>query len=163
LEAALVPPLALQTLVENSVKHVAAPRRAGATIRVEARPVEGGLALAVWDDGPGVRLDAVAAGPGLDNLRGRLAALFGPAAAPPRGAPARGVGPARRGGGGARGGGRCRPGPPPGGAGTAGGGGMPGRPRAYLVDDEPLALKRLTRLLDATGRVRIVGSATDPE
>jgi two-component system, LytTR family, response regulator len=35
--------------------------------------------------------------------------------------------------------------------------------RVYLVDDEPLALKRLTRLLGATGRVEIVGSATDPE
>jgi DNA-binding LytR/AlgR family response regulator len=34
--------------------------------------------------------------------------------------------------------------------------------RVYLVDDEPLALKGLTRLLDATGRVQIVGSATDP-
>lgn len=34
--------------------------------------------------------------------------------------------------------------------------------KAYLVDDEPLALKRLTRLLDATGRVEIVGSSTDP-
>jgi len=37
------------------------------------------------------------------------------------------------------------------------------RLRSYLVDDEPLALKRLSRLLDATGRVRVVGSATDPE
>lgn len=35
--------------------------------------------------------------------------------------------------------------------------------RAYVVDDEPLAVKRLSRLLTATGRVRIVGSATDPE
>ena len=35
--------------------------------------------------------------------------------------------------------------------------------RAYLVDDERLAIDRLTRLLDATGRVTIVGSATDPE
>jgi two-component system LytT family response regulator len=34
--------------------------------------------------------------------------------------------------------------------------------RAYLVDDEPPALKRLTRLLDATGRVEIVGSALNP-
>ena len=32
----------------------------------------------------------------------------------------------------------------------------------YLVDDEPLALKRLSRLLQATGRVEIRGSATDP-
>lgn len=34
--------------------------------------------------------------------------------------------------------------------------------RAYLVDDEPLALKRLSRLLKAAGGVEIVGSATDP-
>jgi two-component system, LytTR family, response regulator len=34
--------------------------------------------------------------------------------------------------------------------------------RAYLVDDEKLAVARLTRLLEATGRVRIVGSSTDP-
>jgi two-component system, LytTR family, response regulator len=33
----------------------------------------------------------------------------------------------------------------------------------YLVDDEPLALRRLARLLEATGRAEIVGSATDPE
>jgi two-component system LytT family response regulator len=35
--------------------------------------------------------------------------------------------------------------------------------RAYLVDDEPLAVKRLTRMLDATGRVDIAGSANDPQ
>ena len=35
--------------------------------------------------------------------------------------------------------------------------------RAYVVDDEPLAVKRLTRLLDATGRVQVAGSTTDPE
>ena len=35
--------------------------------------------------------------------------------------------------------------------------------RAFLIDDEPLALKRLARLLDATGLVEIVGRATDPE
>ncbi|MBI5069283.1 MAG: response regulator transcription factor [Deltaproteobacteria bacterium] len=34
---------------------------------------------------------------------------------------------------------------------------------AYLVDDEPLALERLARLLAATGRVRVVGQATEPE
>ena len=33
----------------------------------------------------------------------------------------------------------------------------------YLVDDESLALKRLSRLLQATGRVEIAGSTTDPE
>jgi two-component system LytT family response regulator len=35
--------------------------------------------------------------------------------------------------------------------------------RVFLVDDEPLALKRLSRLLKATGRVEVVGSSTDPE
>jgi two-component system LytT family response regulator len=35
--------------------------------------------------------------------------------------------------------------------------------RAFLIDDEPLALKRLARLLEATGRVEIVGRATDPQ
>jgi two-component system LytT family response regulator len=35
--------------------------------------------------------------------------------------------------------------------------------RVFLVDDETLALKRLARLLVATGRVEIVGSTTDPE
>jgi two-component system LytT family response regulator len=34
--------------------------------------------------------------------------------------------------------------------------------RAYLVDDERLAVERLTRLLNATGRVTIAGSSTDP-
>ena len=34
--------------------------------------------------------------------------------------------------------------------------------RAFLVDDEPLALKRLVRLLEGSGRVEIVGRATDP-
>jgi len=35
--------------------------------------------------------------------------------------------------------------------------------RAYVVDDEPLAVQRLTRLLAATGRVELAGSSTDPE
>lgn len=35
--------------------------------------------------------------------------------------------------------------------------------RAFVVDDERLAVERLLRLLQATGRVEIVGSTTDPE
>ena len=35
--------------------------------------------------------------------------------------------------------------------------------RAYIVDDERLAVERLTRLLGTTGRVHVVGSHTDPE
>jgi two-component system LytT family response regulator len=34
--------------------------------------------------------------------------------------------------------------------------------RAFVVDDEPLAVKRLVRLLEETGRAEIAGSSTDP-
>lgn len=40
---------------------------------------------------------------------------------------------------------------------------MNNRLRVFLIDDEALALRRLARMLEATGRVRIVGSTTDPE
>ena len=35
--------------------------------------------------------------------------------------------------------------------------------RAFVVDDEPLALRRLLRLLRTNGRVEVVGGTTDPE
>ena len=35
--------------------------------------------------------------------------------------------------------------------------------RAFVLDDERLAVQRLTRMLEATGRVQITGSTTDPE
>ena len=35
--------------------------------------------------------------------------------------------------------------------------------QAYIVDDERLAVQRLTRLLEATRRVHLAGSTTDPE
>ncbi|HKA21366.1 MAG TPA: LytTR family DNA-binding domain-containing protein [Blastocatellia bacterium] len=35
--------------------------------------------------------------------------------------------------------------------------------RVYLVDDEPLALKRLARLLKATGKVQVVGATSDAD
>ena len=34
--------------------------------------------------------------------------------------------------------------------------------RAYLLDDERLAVDRLRRLLEATGRVEIAGATSDP-
>ena len=35
--------------------------------------------------------------------------------------------------------------------------------RVYVVDDEALAVRRLVRMLEATGRVEIAGTSTDPE
>ncbi len=76
LNAVAVPPFALQTLVENSVKYAVSTRRAGGTIHVAARTQGDALLLQVCDDGPGFTVGAITAGHGLDNLQARLAALF---------------------------------------------------------------------------------------
>ncbi len=75
-----IPPLVVQTLVENSVKHAIAPRPSGGHVRVEASAVGDHVVLAVWDDGPGFTPAAVRPGHGLDNLQGRLTGRFGTAA-----------------------------------------------------------------------------------
>jgi sensor histidine kinase YesM len=80
LKAWPVPPLALHTLVQNSVKHVAAVRSGGAEVRVEARRTGGQLVVRVWDDGPGFELSDAPIGHGLETLRSRLTVLFGPGA-----------------------------------------------------------------------------------
>ena len=76
-----IPPLAVQTLVENSVKHAIAPRPGGGRLRVEAAAVGHRVVLGVWDDGSGFTPAAMCPGHGLDNLQGRLAGRFGSAAA----------------------------------------------------------------------------------
>jgi sensor histidine kinase YesM len=73
---AQVPPLALQTLVENSVKYAVAPRRAGGGIEVAVRSVDGNLHIRISDTGEGFQLEDIPAGHGIDNLRSRLAHLF---------------------------------------------------------------------------------------
>ncbi len=75
-----VPPLAIESLVENSIKHVIAKRPEGGEIRVAASTREGRLEIDVGDTGPGFAMDAVPLGHGLDSLSGRLALLFGPGA-----------------------------------------------------------------------------------
>jgi signal transduction histidine kinase len=77
LHDARVPPLSIQSLVENAVKHGVTPRRGGGQVRVTARADEGRLRVEVSDSGPGFDLSAVAPGHGLDNLVERLEALFG--------------------------------------------------------------------------------------
>lgn len=77
---ALVPPLAIQTLVENSVKFAVAPNRTGGDIDIRAIRSSGPLQIVVSDSGPGFDLAAVPDGHGIDILRGRLSALFGTAA-----------------------------------------------------------------------------------
>lgn len=71
-----VPPLALQTLVENSVKYAVSPSRTGAEVRIRARLDDERACIEVEDDGPGFDEAALAAGHGLANLRERLASLY---------------------------------------------------------------------------------------
>lgn len=72
-----VPPFALQTLVENSIKHVISHRREGGHICVKVEAEGDQVKLSVWDNGNGVDLTTIPNGRGLDNLQARLYALFG--------------------------------------------------------------------------------------
>jgi len=71
-----VPPLSVQTLVENSIKHAVAVSRQGGEVRFAARLDAGRLVLEVSDDGPGFDAAPLRRGHGLENLQERLAALF---------------------------------------------------------------------------------------
>ena len=78
---AMVPRLAVQTLVENSVKYAVSARRDGASIIIRAARADGRLRVDVHDDGPGFSELAVVPGHGLALLRSRLHMTFGEAAA----------------------------------------------------------------------------------
>jgi sensor histidine kinase YesM len=77
LRGARVPPMSVQALVENAVKHGIAPQRGGGEILVAASAENGSLIIEVRDTGQGFNLTAIPAGHGLDNLVERLQALFG--------------------------------------------------------------------------------------
>lgn len=79
----LVPSFAVQTLVENAVRHAIAPRAAGGRLAVSAREAGGRLTIAVEDNGPGGGSGGTSGAPadeshglGLTLLRQRLAALY---------------------------------------------------------------------------------------
>jgi hypothetical protein len=77
---ATVPPFAVQTVVENALKHVAGRRTEGVALKVRATTRENLLEVEVTDDGPGFDATALKAGHGLDNLQQRLRAIYGAAA-----------------------------------------------------------------------------------
>jgi signal transduction histidine kinase len=75
-EGAVLPPLLLQPLVENAIRHGIEPAIDGGEIRVEGERIDDTLLLRVTDTGVGMG----AAGPeglGLANVRARLASLYG--------------------------------------------------------------------------------------
>jgi LytS/YehU family sensor histidine kinase len=73
---AQVPRLAVQTLVENSVKYAVSPRREGGRIAVAAIAGNGHVQVSVADDGPGFDVAARPAGHGLDLLDRRLRMMY---------------------------------------------------------------------------------------
>lgn len=74
---ASVPPMSLQSLVENAVKHGITPLSGGGEVRVTASANNGSLRIEVHDTGRGFDLSVVPPGRGINNLVERLGALFG--------------------------------------------------------------------------------------
>lgn len=72
-----VPPMSVQALVENAVKHGITPKVGGGEICVAASAEGDNLRIEVSDSGCGFDLSVVPPGHGLDNLIERLKALFG--------------------------------------------------------------------------------------
>ena len=75
--AARVPRLAVQTLVENSVKYAVSPSRGGAAIAVRATARGDRARVEVEDNGPGFAPSAERDGHGLALVRSRLEMMFG--------------------------------------------------------------------------------------
>jgi sensor histidine kinase YesM len=78
LMSAEFPPMMLQTLVENAIKHGLEPKAEGGHLRVAAEIVHGKLQMTVADTGLGFGKAATAGtGVGLANIRERLQLLYG--------------------------------------------------------------------------------------
>lgn len=76
LQTEKLPAFALQTLVENSIKHVAARRSAQTKINVSVYNGDNELKIEVGDNGFGFSEKDLKRGHGLDNLRERLKNIF---------------------------------------------------------------------------------------
>lgn len=83
-EAALVPTMILQPIIENSIKHAISKSETGGTISIMAERRRNMLHLEVTDDGPGlanheVNEDALSLskGVGVSNIRNRLKEIYG--------------------------------------------------------------------------------------
>ncbi|MDE2371768.1 MAG: sensor histidine kinase [Burkholderiales bacterium] len=75
------PPMMIQTLVENAIKHGLEPKPEGGSLRVAAEIVHGKLQVTVADTGLGFgKAPTAGTGVGLANIRERLQLLYGPRA-----------------------------------------------------------------------------------
>jgi signal transduction histidine kinase len=72
------PPMMIQSLVENAIKHGLEPKAEGGSLSVAAEIVDGKLAVTVADTGLGFgKADTAGTGVGLANIRDRLKLLYG--------------------------------------------------------------------------------------
>ncbi len=72
------PPMMIQGLVENAIKHGLEPKPEGGTLLVKAEVLHGNLAVTVADTGMGFGVAATAGtGVGLANIRERLVLIYG--------------------------------------------------------------------------------------
>jgi sensor histidine kinase YesM len=81
-QAALLPSLLLQPLIENAIKYAVTPQEEGADIAIEVRRHANRVAISVTDTGPGTDAGyqaraAQSTGVGLANIRDRLAQAYG--------------------------------------------------------------------------------------
>ena len=75
------PPMMLQSLVENAIKHGLEPKADGGSLSVSAEVAHGKLQVSVADTGVGFARAATAGtGTGLSNIRERLKLIYGDAA-----------------------------------------------------------------------------------
>ncbi|MFD0740206.1 sensor histidine kinase [Lysobacter koreensis] len=81
LRATPLPPMMLQTLVENAIKHGLEPRTGGGTVWIRARRSDDEVAITVADDGDGFNAKTAGTGIGLKNVRERLRLRHGGRAA----------------------------------------------------------------------------------
>lgn len=77
---ALIPPFALQTLVENVIKHVVTRQKAPTHLQIHVETQPNRLVIRVLDNGPGPAVNSASSGIGLTNLQSRLQQIYGPAA-----------------------------------------------------------------------------------
>ncbi|WP_394778785.1 sensor histidine kinase [Undibacterium sp.] len=90
LQTLRIPPMLLQPLVENAIKHGVEPKMEGGSVVVTARRANGSLLLEVADTGlglpfdhttPGTDVDVVGSHIGNANVSDRILAIYGPEAA----------------------------------------------------------------------------------
>ncbi len=85
LQNTAIPPMLLQPLVENAIKHGVEPKIGSSRIEVEAKQTDAGIAILVTDTGLGLTQESADCAPGsksygLIHVRQRLLAVYGPTA-----------------------------------------------------------------------------------